>query len=117
MFKFELVFLFMLIVICQVECTNKQENDWFYLYQRLESLPIGLLENKNLDKYVNLSFYSYNDSRVFSNDSTKAKRTYNTEQCIKDLKTVQVAFHGEYYNWANMSRQPHLLCSFITKIV
>ena len=115
MSKVNLVFLFLLIVIChwQVECGKKQENDWFLLYQRLESLQIGLVENKNLDQYMNLSVYSNNDSRVFTNDSTKAKRSYNTEQCIKDLKTIQVAFRDGSSNWANESKRISVFTIFI----
>lgn len=107
MSKVKLVFLFILIVICQwqVECGNKKFNDWFVLYQRLESLQIGLVDNKNLDRYTNLSVFSNKDNKFFSNDRTKVKRSYNTEQCIKDLKTIQVAFRDENSSWANESKR------------
>ncbi|XP_055308474.1 nose resistant to fluoxetine protein 6-like [Sitodiplosis mosellana] len=98
----KLVFVFTLLVIGQwrVECGNRQAIDWS-LYQRVQTLPIGIIQNKNLNKYMNLSASSTNDNKAFINDRTKVKRSYNTERCIKDLRTIQEASSDEKPNWAN----------------
>ncbi|XP_055326387.1 nose resistant to fluoxetine protein 6-like [Sitodiplosis mosellana] len=103
MIRVELVILFLLLVICQwqVECGNKTGTDWSILYQRVLTLQFGLIYNKNLDKYVNLSEHSTNDNKALIDDRTKVKRSYNTKQCIKDLRTIQEAFNDRKSNWAN----------------
>ena len=106
MVKFKLVLLVTWLVIGQwnVECENEPGIDWS-IYQRLQSLQIGLVQNKNLNKYVSSSDYSANDNYAYIGDSTRVKRSYNTERCVKDLKTIQAAFNDAGSNWANESKQ------------
>lgn len=101
----------MMIVICpwQVGSVNKQAANWSLLYQRVQTLQMGLIGNKNLNNYTNSSVYSAIDNQTFINDRTKAKRSYNTEQCIKDLRAIQKAIDDEKVNWAKESKQIQLL--------
>ncbi|XP_055297735.1 nose resistant to fluoxetine protein 6-like isoform X2 [Sitodiplosis mosellana] len=98
----ELMFLFTLFVICQrrLECKSEQGIDWS-LYQRVHTLQIGLIQNENLDKYMRIGAYWNNDNTAFIDDQTKVKRSYNTEQCIKDLRTIQEVSNDGTTNWAN----------------
>lgn len=105
--RLRLMFLLMVFVICEwkVESVNKEGVvNLSLLYQRVQSLKTGLIENKNLDKYAVFSVYSTSDNKTFIDDRTKVTRSYNTEQCIKDLKAIQEAFHDEKTDWANESK-------------
>ena len=62
-----------------VGCENEQEID-SSIYKRLQTLQIGLIQNENLNKYVNSSHYWRNDNDAFI-------------QCTKDLKIIQEAFN------------------------
>ena len=106
MVRVKFVILVSIFVICGwgVKCENKQGVEWT-LYQRVQTLQIGLLKNNNLNKYLNLSEYSANDNKAFIDDQTKIKRSYNTEQCIKDLKTIREASNDEKSFWAIQSKR------------
>lgn len=96
MVRFKLVILLTWLVIGQwnVECENEPPTDWS-VYERLQSLQFGLLHSKNLDKYVRSSYYLPSEFRA----------KYNSDQCIKDLKTIQAAFNDSGSNWANECKQ------------
>lgn len=109
--RFNLVLLSMIIVVCewQVGCVNKQGVHWSLLYQRAQALQMGLIQNQNLNKYVNFSVYSAIDNQSVFTDQTKVKWSYNTEQCINDLRTIQETFNDKTTHWANESKQIQLL--------
>lgn len=102
MVRGKLLLLFTWFVICK--CENICGIDWS-LYQKLQTLQIGLIQNENLNKYVNLSQYSINDNKVFIEDRTKVIRSYNTEKCIKDLEKVRAASKDLKINWVTESKQ------------
>lgn len=95
----------MLFVICRwpVVCANEEKLSWSQ-YQKLHTLQMALIINKNLDKYMYLSVYGLNDNRVFENDTTKVKRTYDTKQCLRDLGQIRDAFGNENDSWATESK-------------
>lgn len=104
MVRVGLVLLFTLLMKShsEIRCENQHGVEW-PLYQRIQTLQFGLIQNENLNKYINFTEYSTNDDIVFNNDRTKIKRSYNTEQCIKDLKSIRKASSDEKSNWANES--------------
>lgn len=111
--KFKLTLLFILAMNCKW-CVAREPNlpfDWS-LYQRLQSLQIGLLENKNLTKYTNADYTNY-DNLMYTDDSTKAVRAYNTSQCIRDLIEIQEASQDEKSTWAVNSKQTAQQSNFI----
>lgn len=105
MVRLKNVLLLTWLVIGQwnVECEDKSGTDWS-VYQRLRTLQIGLVQNKNLDKYMSASNDWIYDNAAFEGDSTRVKRSYSSEQCIKDLKTIQAAFNDTGSDWANKSK-------------
>lgn len=52
---------------------------------------------------MNLSQHDVHDNRAFMNDRTKVKRSYDTQQCIRDLRKMQQAFNNNKSNWAFQS--------------
>lgn len=106
MVRFKLVFLLAWYVIAQwnVVCENEPGIDWS-LYQKLQTLQIGLIQNKNLNEYVNSSDHLANDKYAFIDNKTSVGRPYNLGHCIKDLKTIQKASTDEKSNWVNESKQ------------
>ncbi|XP_055300689.1 nose resistant to fluoxetine protein 6-like isoform X2 [Sitodiplosis mosellana] len=86
-------------VVCETEQEQEQEHDWSQ-YQKLHTIQIGLIQNKHLDEFLDSSTYSINDNQVFTTDRTKVKRSYDTEQCIRDLIQIQKAFRDKNSNWA-----------------
>lgn len=113
--KLELFFILVLIYKYCAASEQKMGFDWS-LYQKLQTLQIGLIQNKNLIKYINATDYSINDSKVFINDRTKAIRPYNTSQCIRDLIEMQKASEDENSNWAVESKQAidHVKYSYLS---
>lgn len=102
MAKVKFLFLISIFVVCckwHVAC----ENDWISHYQRIQTIQIGLIQNKNLNKFMNSSQYDVHDNKAFINDRTKDKRSYNTQQCIRDLRKIQQAFNDNKTNWAFQS--------------
>lgn len=102
------VFLFVLFVTINYDwcamCESSPGPDWS-LYQKLQTIQIGLMQFNDLKKIEYPALYSSVDNDVFINDQTKVKRTYNSEQCIKDLETIQRATLDEESSWAFESEQ------------
>lgn len=99
--------LFLISKWCIV-CENEHGFDWS-IYQKLQTIQLGLIQNKNLNKYTNLSKYSIDDNKVFIDDQTKIKRSYNASQCITDLERIREASHDKSNEWAFESKQFSLL--------
>lgn len=83
-----------LVSKCCIVCENK-----------LQTIQLGLIQNNNLNKYTDLSKFSIKDNKMFINDKTKIKRSYNTSQCIVDLKKIRKASYDKRNTWAFESKK------------
>lgn len=90
---------FLLLLLCYFinGDSSKETIDWS-LRKKLKVIENSIIENQNLLSYENKSNNGMN--RVFENDTTKVKRSYNNQRCIRDLIWIKNHFNNRSNQWA-----------------
>lgn len=81
------------------------------LHQKTSTLESSLVENQNLDKFLNIS---HTDNEAFKNDESKMKRSYDNGRCIGDLKFLQNNLRNETNGWGFESKFRSVNREFVT---